>query len=205
MPLLYIKDIVPDVKLALWHLDETAEELIERYTISDFFKEQVFSANKSVRRRAEVITVRLLLDNLFGPDVILSHNKEGRPLLSNGFFISISHTCCCVAVIVSKQSEVSVDIESINNRVVRVANRFMRSDEKASETIDYLIHWCVKETLYKLYSDDNLAFEEMRVNRITGNDIEGDVESENLRRKELVRMDYKIVDNCVLTYAVKMK
>ncbi|MGN1376583.1 MAG: 4'-phosphopantetheinyl transferase family protein, partial [Prevotella sp.] len=149
--------------------------------------------------------VRLLLDNLFGCDVVLSHNKDGRPFLSNGYCIGISHTHGCVVIIVSKQSEVSIDVEHINNRVVRVANRFMRSDEKASGLIGYLIHWCVKETLYKLYSEDVLSFEEMRINKILGNDIEGSVESENLRRKEIVCMSYNVIDNCVLTYAIKVK
>ena len=145
MPLLCIKDSLPDVRLALWHLEETAEELLERYDVGKDFSEQVFLNNKSAHRRAEIIVVRLLIDSLFSRDVVLNHDKSGRPLLSNGYFISISHTSNIVAVIVSNIFEVSVDVEHISNRVVRVADRFMRSDEKANETIEYLLHWCVRK------------------------------------------------------------
>ena len=205
MPLLCIKDSLPDVRLALWHLEETAEELLERYDVGKDFSEQVFLNNKSAHRRAEIIVVRLLIDCLFSRDVVLNHDKSGRPLLSNGYFISISHTSNIVAVIVSNIFEVSVDVEHISNRVVRVADRFMRLDEKANETIEYLLHWCVKETLYKLYSEDDLSFEEMRINHIHYKDDEGEVVAENLRRMESVCLPYFVLENCVLTYAIKTR
>ena len=63
----------------------------------------------------------------------------------------------------------------------------------------------LKETLYKLYSEDDLSFEEMRINHIHYKDNEGEVVAENLRRMESVCLPYFVLENCVLTYAIKTR
>ena len=72
-------------------------------------------------------------------------------------------TSAYAAVILSRTSEVAVDIEYISNRVSRIADKFMRPDEDAPSVIDQLINWCAKETLYKFCSSQNLQYLEMKI------------------------------------------
>ena len=57
----------------------------------------------------------------------------------------------------------AVDIELRADRVRRIAPRFIRPDEEALTVEQMLVIWSAKETLYKLHSEDDLQFFEMRV------------------------------------------
>lgn len=80
-----------------------------------------------------------------------------------GYHISISHTLGYVAVILSRDYEVGVDIEYVSDRVNRISSRFLRDDEVFADTTDKLIAWCAKETMYKLFSSEHLALKDIKV------------------------------------------
>lgn len=48
-----------------------------------------------------------------------------------------------------------MDIEYFNDRVERIASKFLRKDEKAEDLDAKLVHWCAKETVFKLFSEEN--------------------------------------------------
>ena len=122
------------------------------------------SLYKSKMRRMEYICERALLRELTGEvDMEIMHNADGKPLLMNGSNISISHTRGFVAIILSEKKNVGIDIEYVHDRVMGIANRFMREDESASDIKSLLIHWCAKETIYKLFSSEHLDFKDIKV------------------------------------------
>ncbi|MCD8202334.1 MAG: 4'-phosphopantetheinyl transferase superfamily protein, partial [Prevotella sp.] len=168
---------------------------LEKYrtTFSDLYK--------SEKRLCEVLAVRVLIHELLGTDVELTHEANGCPHLSNDMNIGISHTNGYAAVIISQQHRVSVDIERIGNRVSRVTDKFLLPDEKANTITEQLLHWCTKETLYKLYSEDDLKFAEMNVLKIAGSDTDGIIKAKNIKRNEIVNVSYRISDTYVLTFA----
>ena len=90
-------------------------------------------------------------------------NEDGKPMVE-GYHISITHTIGYVAVILSRNYEVGIDIEYFSNRVNRIASRFLRCDEIFTNTLDTLTAWCAKETIYKLFSSEHLALQEIKVN-----------------------------------------
>ena len=92
----------------------------------------------------------------------ITHNEAGKPLF-RGYHISVSHTKGYAALILSKNQEVAVDIEYFSDRVERIASKFLRKDEKAEDLDAKLVHWCAKETVFKLFSEEKLMFEDMRV------------------------------------------
>jgi len=192
----------------------TAEELIANHPFLANFKDEVYAKHKAERRRYEVLAERLLLHKLFCQDskstlsatikhrcaVELSHNPNGSPRLSNGHNISISHTKGCVAVIVSPCQRVSIDVEYISERVNRIAIKFVRDDEEAPTPLRKLLHWCAKETIYKLYSDSELGLKDIRLLSISGNEENGEIAAENMKRHELTTIKYSVSDNIVMTY-----
>lgn len=63
-----------------------------------------------------------------------------------------------------------------------------------------MVHWCAKETVYKLFSEENLKFEDMRVKPFdTMSDWACDVE--NLKNKQMAHVDFELTMEFVLTYA----
>ena len=117
-----------------------------------------------------------------------------------GYHISVSHTKGYAALILSRNQEVAVDIEYFSDRVERISSKFLRKDENASDLDSKLVHWCAKETVYKLFSEENLKFDDMRVKPFdTMSDWACDVE--NLKNKQMAHVDFELTMEFVLTYA----
>ena len=114
-------------------------------------------------REAEKQGERELLKQMLGYDVVLNHNEDGKPLIE-GYNISISHTKGFVTILLSKGLEVGIDIEYHSDRIQKIAQRFLRPDETYTTTSDLLIAWCAKEAAYKLFSEEHLTYQEMKVN-----------------------------------------
>lgn len=132
-----------------------------------------------------------------------THNGQGKPLF-RGYHVSISHTKGYAALILSKKSEVAVDIEYMSDRVERIASKFLRKDERADSLNAKLVHWCAKETVFKLFSEENLLFEDMRVKPFdTMADWACDVE--NLKSGKTARVDFELAMDFVLTYSMWTK
>ncbi|MCD8297188.1 MAG: 4'-phosphopantetheinyl transferase superfamily protein [Prevotella sp.] len=201
MALLSIRQVSDDIILGLWKIEETSASLFHNFCFLEKYRNSFSDLYKSEKRLCEVLAVRVLVHELLGTDVALSHYANGAPRLGNGMNIGISHTKGYAAVIISKQYRVSVDIERISNRVSRITDKFLRPDEKADTVIEQLLHWCTKETLYKLYPEDDLKFEEMKVSDIDGNETEGIIKAKNIKHEEKVDVRYHISDNYVLTFA----
>ena len=113
--------------------------------------------------------------------------------------VGVSHTNGYATLIMSHTKNVSVDIEYINDRVDRIAERFIRDDETALCTLSRLVHWCVKETLYKYFSEQKLGYYEMRLHPFELSS-EGKVFADNLRENTTSAVFYKIADEYVITY-----
>ena len=195
MPLIKIEDVTPDAKLGIWRIDESLEDLLNGLNGDaslDALQGEIAGIS-SPQRRLEITAVRSTIARLLGNGVTLSHNAHGKPYLSNGMNISISHTKGYAAVIISGGKRVSIDIERIDRNVERVAAKFIRADERASTQLDII---------YKLYSEDHLALHDMRVSAISGDGHAGIIHTENARRGETSGVFYRIFDGMVLTFAV---
>ena len=152
---------------------------------------------KSNARRMEYICERALLkDMMNGRIENIFHNEDGKPMLNNGLNISISHTRGYIAIILSETKNVGIDIEYVSDRVEKIASRFMREDESADDIISLLVHWCAKETLYKLFSSEHLDFMNIKVN------IDETVSATNLLNNITVPLYVESTSNYVLTYSM---
>ena len=200
MSLMFIEKVAPGVELGAWSMDESVEDLFSCNAVSVSLRKEI-DVVRSAQRRLEMASVHALVYHIFGKDMQIRHDGDGKPCLCNGFNIGISHTKGCAAVIVSEDKDVAVDVEYMDERVERVVGRLLRDDEKAVTLFEKISHWCAKETLYKLYSTDHLALSEMRLLSIYGDDGNGVITAENLRRNDVLRLKYKVVNGFVIVYA----
>lgn len=134
---------------------------------------------------------------------MICHAASGQPLL-RGYHVGVTHTKGYAALMLSKSCDVACDIEHFSDRVERIKSKFLRKDEKADDLDSLLVHWCGKETVYKLFPEDNLQFSQMRVGPFsTMSDWACEVE--NMKRGEKVRVDFELTMQFVLTYAFRKR
>lgn len=211
MALLFINEIDKDVRLGVWKMEENLN--YEQFASLPFY-DRLMSLSDG--RRKETASVYSLLFAMTGNrNLVIGHEPSGKPYVE-GYNIGISHTKGFVSVILSTSCDVAVDIEYINTRVLRIADRFLREDEKPNalqfskekdekghhipDVIPTLLFWCAKETLYKLYSDERLTFQNIK---IMDAEQGGALCGNNLIAGESVRIDYTFNEDYVLTYARK--
>ena len=173
MPLFLNEEIFPDVRLGIWAISESSDDFWALSPYVESSRSEFNALYKSEQRKCEVLAVRLLIKEIIGDNVQLLHQDNGKPYLSSGMNISISHTRGFAVIIVSHSKQVSVDIEYFSNRIERIRSKFMRDDENASSQVKLLMHWCAKETMYKLFPEDNLTFNKMQLLSVDGNDSTG--------------------------------
>ena len=213
MAVVNIREVYPGVSLGLWQMDETVEQLFEAYPLLQAYRSQVEEKYKNDGRKQEFLAIRALMyemlrvngasKGLLSHAGDFTHNGQGKPLF-RGYHVSISHTKGYAALILSKKSEVAVDIEYMSDRVERIASKFLRKDERADSLDAKLVHWCAKETVFKLFSEENLLFEDMRVKPFdTMADWACDVE--NLKSGKTARVDFELAMDFVLTYSMWTK
>ena len=192
MPLVSIVAVSAATRLGLWRMTEEPASQGRLY-------DEARKRFKSAARQREFICVRLLLKSMLPTDTpYIIYEESGRPRLSNGDNISISHTLGLCAVIVSSDNVVAVDIEKMSDRVERVADRFLRDDEKPTDTMTKLMYWCAKETMYKLFPADRLTFSDILVSPAGSCKL---LSARNLRRDIDVEIHCIADDEYVMTYA----
>ena len=134
---------------------------------------------------------------------MIGHAASGQPLL-RGYHVGVTHTKGYAALMLSNSCDVACDIEHFSDRVERIKSKFLRKDEKADDLDSLLVHWCSKETVYKLFPEDNLQFSQMRVGPFsTMSDWACEVE--NMKCGEKVRVDFELTMQFVLTYAFRKR
>lgn len=194
MPLIRIDSIGENARLALWKMSERVEELPHTNHID-------LTAFRSESRLKEKLTTYALIKELTGLDSLeLSYASSGKPLL-DGFEISISHTIGWAVVVLSRNTPVAVDIEYRSDRVTRITDRFIRADEDKSSVDIQLINWSVKETMYKLFSEEQLQFHEMRLQQFTPSNA-GKIRVEDLKYPKTIEVEYILNADYVLTWAL---
>lgn len=201
MPLLNITEVCEGIRLGLWRMEEEPEELLSGFPHLRLLE----MPYKYPARQKEFLCVRALLLAMTGdPTLHIEHTASGRPVVK-GWQVSISHTKGYAALMLSRAKTVGVDIEYRSDRVAKIASHYIRPDEMVgdfksptTETVEkMLVLWCAKETLYKLHSDDNLAYFDMRAV-----EQQGELILENMKQGKRVTIHVIPAQDYVLTWAV---
>lgn len=151
--------------LGIWKITESRDELLNMLSVENQNKAHKSLSNiKSKKRELEWLSIRVILQILTNDNKTVKHTPEGQPFLSdNSFQISISHSKDYAVVLLHKEKKVGVDIENRSNRILKIENRFMSIDEYIdpdNRILHLILHWCAKETLYKLMDSTKIVFKE---------------------------------------------
>lgn len=136
-------------------------ELLARIELGEIDKEK-YSKITNDKRKEEFLTSRILCNQFFGDYTQIFYRENGAPYLKNGYRINISHSATHLALILSKDSKVAIDIESPSERVLRIKERAFSSDELAflegENLTEYIKFWCAKECMIKIQTNRGIDF-----------------------------------------------
>lgn len=161
MPLSYRETIANTIQILLWEISESEHELQEGLALSNIALERL-SKRKSKMHRKGYLAIRQLLKTLEVEPLTLQYNPKGAPYLTDGRFISITHTKNVAAVALSTIS-VGIDLEHYQEKIKKISSRFLHSNEsdnlKKVTDIQFLTQiWTAKEALYKTFGIPGIHF-----------------------------------------------
>ena len=161
MPL-YKEIILKDnAKLYLWKITEDIEELHRAVKLNNSSQNRVDSM-KSVSHQKGFLAVRMLLQHIGYTDFDLYYDAFGKPHLTDGKCISISHSHTFSAIAISDQP-IGLDVEQVKEKILKIASRFMDVShlENLSEIekrIKATVIWGIKESIFKIKNIEGISF-----------------------------------------------
>lgn len=164
MPLYKSIAVDPETHVLIWKITESEKNLAAPITLGINSTQRIKGMKSQLHRRA-YLSIRHLLAIAGYTDTDLTYSQEGKPNLSDGVFISITHSYEFSAIILSAKP-VGIDIEKQRDKIERIAHKFV--SDKEQEYLSKFKHkiralttiWGAKESLYKLYGVAGLSFKQ---------------------------------------------
>jgi phosphopantetheinyl transferase len=202
MPLIHVQHNT-SCRLGLWQI---AEEVL-------FFEEQIpyRSEASNQARKLQQLASRMVLNELesgFPFDgVVLNH--AGKPMLvSKNTYFSISHTSGYAAAIIADIA-VGLDVEIINDRVLKVVHKFLNAHEisllselDTLQRIKYAtLFWSIKEAVFKCWGKGGVDFSDhIRIVSFQQTDKGSASILFNLADGQSFTVEYMLIENLWVTY-----
>jgi phosphopantetheinyl transferase len=177
MPLFYQQNINATTKMAIWAIEEPLV----------FFESKLegrVEASKNIMhpvKRTQHLAARVLLQEML-PEVdmnCIEYATNGKPYFVNAsIHFSIAHCNGFAACVISEEGPVGIDIELIQDRIKKVAPKFLHNSElEKINTLQEEVQlkemsfvWAAKEAMYKMNEKLGLDFSEhLRVEDLTNN------------------------------------
>ncbi|MCX6247012.1 MAG: 4'-phosphopantetheinyl transferase superfamily protein [Bacteroidetes bacterium] len=165
MPLIFDREVFDHARVGLWKIDETKETL-EGLAELDPDEETRYASFKSEIRKKQWLSYRILLKKMLAADAVhLEYDRYGKPRLRDStLFLSISHSGNYSAAITSQTTPAGIDIETLKDRIYRISERFLSSEEirnvgEDSRLEKLTICWGAKEAVYKIYGRPEVDFQ----------------------------------------------
>lgn len=162
MPFYQTIHIKPHTQLHLWKIEESVGQLAENLILKPESQQRLQNM-KSVEHQKGFLSVRQILNHLGLSDFDLSYDAHGKPHLSNGSFVSISHANGFSGIAISDQN-LGLDIEAIKPKVLQIAPRFMDVDlhlknlSVAEQTEKATVVWGIKESVFKIKNEKGISY-----------------------------------------------
>jgi phosphopantetheinyl transferase len=163
MPLHKIIHINKTTTAYFWHITEDVTSLFRAVSLKDtsLFR---LEGMKSEEHQRGFLAVRMLLQHLGYTDYDLTYDEAGKPHLSDGKHISISHShefsCICIS-----DELMGIDLEKLKEKTLKIAPRFMEvkhlENLSVSEQMEKAtVVWGIKESIFKIKNEKGISFPE---------------------------------------------
>jgi 4'-phosphopantetheinyl transferase len=159
--------------LNIWSVTETLTDLYALANLSE--NDQMLCDSIHLEKRKREWLVRKILAQSVSEGLIIQNLANGKPVLTDGRFISISHCDNLVALIISNKM-VGIDLQSPSGKLVRIARKFCHNHElKMAENSQkkeeyFAIVWSVKEAIFKTFGEGVIFAEDILLDQFDAED-----------------------------------
>lgn len=168
MAMVYLRELGRAARFAIWRIEESPEDLISRLQLDDRERKILAGFHKG-KRTLHWLGTRVLLRHMLNTPGFIEcpSDENGKPYLVNfPQKISLTHSFEYVAVMLSDNGEVGIDLELVKPKILRIAEKFMKPEELAfmagldeeSRILHLYACWCAKEAVYKLQGNRGVSF-----------------------------------------------
>ncbi|MFI5221198.1 MAG: 4'-phosphopantetheinyl transferase family protein [Bacteroidia bacterium] len=204
MPVLFTQQIYADTVLGVWNITEQKPDLLK--LIGDNWNEHSQRVD-----HLHWLASRAMVKDIFPKHEIEivkdNFNKPHLKVDGRDFHISITHSGSFAAVFISETKNVGIDMEKIDQRIVKIKHKFMRDDKfdfirPGEEAEIFTVIWAAKETMYKYYGKRELDFRKnLRIEPFV---LSGDFELNGTIQKnnyfENLKIHVRKIEGYVLTF-----
>ena len=155
--------VSPFTRVYIWKVTESESKLSRGIDLTTNCAARLKGMKSELHRRA-FLSIRHLMAEAGYQDRDLYYDDAGKPHLTDGAHISITHSNHFTGIIISASQEVGIDIEKQRDKILRIAHKFTPIEEYSTianrEALvrKLTIVWGAKEALYKIYATHGLSF-----------------------------------------------
>ncbi len=207
MPLFKTINHNSSTKILVWKITETFDQLLSEVRLNPKSVTRLKSMKSEVHQLG-FLSVRKLLQKSGYSDFDLFYDVFGKPHLTNGTHISISHSHQFSAIVISDQ-KVGIDIELQREKIIRIANKFSVEDLNKNVKQNYIQKltqiWAAKEAIFKIRNEKGISFK----NHIFVNPFQTeDKSTKAILKINNIQQEFSIhfedIENFVLVYAFEV-
>ena len=161
MPLYKTITVNAATKVLIWKIEESFDALLKNIELTTENTDRL-NKMKSVLHQKGFLSIRHLLAIEGYTDYDLFYDANGKPHLTDGVHVSITHSFIFSAIILS-DIKVGIDVEKKRDKILRIAHKFTAVNELSKLSLTSRIRkltaiWCAKESLYKGFNSAGLSF-----------------------------------------------
>lgn len=209
MPLLNQQDINSDLSIAIWHIDESLEDLLNQVILNEKEKERLHHF-PSIKRKKEWLATRLMLQTIQPSNCKIAYHSNGKPyLIDSDIQLSISHSNPFVGIALNKSQPTGIDIQVVKPNILKGKSLFLQLQDlqnlgtKSSNPHHLHLAWCAKEAMYKFIGNNTLnIYEHFTIKLITGNEQEGEIKGFCQFTETPILMRFQKQDGFYLVFTV---
>ena len=150
-------------EILVWKITESLDQLLLEATLNEKSKARL-NAMKSVSQQRGYLSVRKLLQEKNYSDFDLYYDEFGKPHLSDGKHISVSHSHEFSSIILSDEN-CGIDLEMQREKITTIAHKFAKNEFgflNTSVMNSYIrlltVIWGVKEAIFKIRNEPGISF-----------------------------------------------
>ncbi len=162
MPLASERKLDDGTILGIWDIPESPEYLLSTIVLTGEEQDEL-QKRSGLQKKKQFLAARATLAHLLGEQKPVCYLPGGRPFIPGSTKqISVSHSGNYVAVAVSADRPVGIDIELIpRNSLMKAKGYFLNDDElkqtAGSDPVEMLhVYWSAKEALFKYAGNPEL-------------------------------------------------
>jgi 4'-phosphopantetheinyl transferase len=200
--------VSPLTSVFIWKIEEEFNELFRQIRLKDISLARL-ERMKSESHQKGFLSIRHLLKVAGYSDFDLFYDEDGKPHLTDGKQISITHSNNFSAIIIGDEN-VGIDIELQRDKITRIADKFVEYefdylDKDAADYIKKLtVIWGAKEAKYKMCNSRSLSFkDDMKVFSFALKDEIGEASVQQNDFDKKFKFFFEEFENFTLVYAIE--